>query len=130
MIHEMTIKWHDLMEDPADLPRYNGLYWVVVMNATTKEILCNAYCNEYRMQFLSDIDLWYYQDWDQGNDELYRTYGTQVNIADYNNRPFVQDCYRDEFVVVAWAEDPEYYKPDTKNTTPSMESNTERSDQN
>lgn len=30
MIHEVPIKWHDLIEDPNDLPKKDGMYVISV----------------------------------------------------------------------------------------------------
>ena len=31
MIHEVVIKWHDLVEDPSDLPPWSGWYMVTTV---------------------------------------------------------------------------------------------------
>lgn len=109
MIHPVTIEWHNLIEDPTDLPTKDDGYFVTFMNVNTGE-LDGGDTDRYRSlsSYNTTERLWtvVYDDGygDYGGEDWYENYKTPA-IEE------VKNGVNKEWVVVAWAEFPEQYIP-------------------
>ena len=116
MIHEVKILWHDLIENPKDLPKENGSYWCVVKNRYTDEVCWFSYLPEYEYGYNSKYRVWSFS-WDDGygaygGSGCYESIGIERNLdipeeEDEWMYGLITEDFSDEFVVIAWAEIPE-----------------------
>lgn len=116
-IHKTEIIWHDLIEDPNDLPEKSGYTSicasVLEMNLVTGEIEPSY-----------EGDLWWNQEdkmWESTWDE-YGDYGGTSYVRSYGIEPVYHpdsdrrdEAYSDDYAVVAWCEGPGVYTPNIEN---------------
>ena len=104
MIHEITIKWHDLLEDPTDLPTKEDNYHVTLMNLETKELDLYGDAMDYQVG---------YGVWHEVYDDGYGDYGGEAYFKSYGQgeTKWTGDDLNAKWVVVAWAAYPEHYIP-------------------
>lgn len=115
-IHETKAKWHDLIEDPNDLP---GTGDCNIRCALTLEL--DLVSGEIRPSY--EPDLWWDPDdglWESTWDE-YGDYGGTCYVKSYGVEPKYHpdsnkrtEAFSDDCVIVAWCEGPEMYKPNIK----------------
>lgn len=109
MIHSVTIEWHNLIEDPTDLPTKDDGYFVAFMNINSGKF--DGGTMDYDRSWASydaTKKLWEvtYED----------GYGEYVGEKWYENykTPAIEEVRNGvdkEWVVAAWAEVPEQYIP-------------------
>ena len=110
MIHIVPVEWHDLIEDPSDLPAEEDGYLVAIMNKSNGNILegsTNPFARHPLVEYTPRKKVWFKltihndDDWEE---HYYESYGTSA-IGD------IKYEVDDEFVVVAWAKFPADYIP-------------------
>lgn len=115
-IHETKSKWHDLIEDPTDLPG-TGKY----MSRCAMVLELNIITGEINPPY--EPDLWWNPEsglwestWDEygdyGGTNYVKSYGIKPNYHPDPNNP--HEAYSDDYVIVAWCEGPEMYEPNIK----------------
>lgn len=107
MIHIVPVEWHDLIEDPTDLPRgKENWYLVVLINKETNEIDSYGDGMEYNPEE---------QMWTETYDDGYGDYGGQAFFESYGTTATdvakASHSINDEWVIAAWAEQPAHYVP-------------------
>lgn len=109
MIHPVTIEWHDLVEDPTDLPIRDDGYFAAFMNVNSGEFDGGTTdCDQSFTSYNATERLW-----NVVYDDGYGDYGGQDYYESYKT-PATEDAKNDvnkEWVVVAWAEVPKQYIP-------------------
>lgn len=86
------IVWHDLTEDPNDVPCHSDLCWVLCMD------MYFHYNDDHTAQYRPNGNYWEWCDTDGDfSYGIYKSYGTPSRMP-------VDIIYNSEFVVVAWAE--------------------------
>ena len=109
MIHPVTIEWHDLIEDPTDLPTKGDGYFFTLMNVNTGEFDGGTTNYDQCYGSYNTIKrLWYFV-----YDDGYGGYGGEAWDENYKTPAIeeVKNCVDKDWVVVAWAEVPEQYIP-------------------
>lgn len=108
---ESTVKyvWHDLTEDPNDLPRDNMFPYILTRNKKTGELDFFRYDNENVAEYLSKEKIWRCVE-----DDNYGSYDI-VTMNSYGMEPTEEpNC---DWEVVAWAED---LSPEIPAYTPAL----------
>lgn len=128
MTHKIEIVWHDLVEDPNDLPKKDGAFWFIIRKRDHSEDDVVPYFS----YMLDDCVASYDVDnrvWEESWDNGYGDYGGTVYWESYGTprkpgtsreaytsymfppESYAEELYSDEYVVVAWADFPDVYEP-------------------
>lgn len=105
MVHTFQIEWHDLLEDPTDLPTKKGLYLVTLMNKKDHEQFDTS--ND-PMPYILKHKVWkdtYIDEYGEVEGEAhFESFGTEASTK-------FKNLVNPYWVVVAWAERPMDYIP-------------------
>ena len=125
MTHTIEIVWHDLVEDPTDLPKEDGGFWVITRKRDHSEDDVVPYFSYLSDDCIAEYDV-DNRVWEESWDDRYGDYGGTVYWESYRTprKPgmprescpsfygsYVEELYSDEYVVVAWADFPDVYEP-------------------
>lgn len=114
MTHKIDIIWHDLIEDPKDLPKTDDYYWTLCLNRYTEELCGFAYADCYEMFYLPDNRVWIAEDIEDCGHVAYESHLTPRKHKPFEAEADSDSIYSDEIVIVAWAEKPKQYMPAEK----------------
>ncbi len=118
MTHSIPIVWHDLLEDPKDLPKTCGYYYIRLLYPYAEELCGNDGIADWSMMlYYPDGQAWMCRsdDFDirplDVDPIIYGSPNTPVNKM-WMRSLHLSNCYSDECVVFAWAEIAPSYIPD------------------
>ena len=104
MIHEGKIFWHDLLEDPSDLPVDDNSENTII---TTLLMPDNSLVTCWDVYYDEEFDVWYIENSDERVDKLVGKYSQNKLKLIYEESNYVYNSLYEKYKVIAWAEFPE-----------------------